>query len=123
MSPPVSYRCIVPSHVALDNGSTRICSRVLELSEVGAFVEETRALHEVQVGELAVLALGFFNQAPWACRVRISALCRARVEVLHHQTEHVSVLVRGFKVEFEWVEEIELQRLRDFLEQLETHSF
>ncbi len=117
---PVRYRCEIPTQLELDEGGVIVSARVLELSETGAFVEETDALGDVQVGEGAMIQLPLPGGASWAAHVRFCRSGRGRIDVRSNRAEHVSVAVRGFGVEFDHVDDDELERLRDFLELLDT---
>ncbi|MFZ5440620.1 MAG: PilZ domain-containing protein [Myxococcota bacterium] len=117
---PVRYRCEIQSQVELDDGTAPLRARVLELSESGAFIEEVPALREVQAGDGAVLGIPLPGGEPWVAHVLVSRIGTGRIEVKTPRAEHVSVSVRGFGVEFDRLDDDELERLRDFLELLDS---
>jgi hypothetical protein len=117
---PVRYRCEIASQVELDDGSAPVRARVLELSENGAFIEEVPGLAEVQSGEGAVIGIPLPGGDPWVSHVVFLRSGTGRVDVRTPRAEHVSVTVRGYGVEFDSIPDDELERLRDFLDLLDT---
>lgn len=117
---PVRYRCEIQSKVELDEDGVIGRARVLELSETGAFLEEGTTLREVQVGDGAMIGIPLPGGEPWVTHVRFAHTGTGRVELKTPRAEHVSVSVRGFGVEFDQLDETELERLRDFLELIDT---
>jgi hypothetical protein len=113
---PVRYRCELQSQVELDATAGAAKTRVLELSESGAFVEEVPALDDVQLGDGALLGLPLPGGDAWITHVRFARRGTGRLELKVPIAEHVSVAVAGFGVEFEELADDELERLRDFLE-------
>lgn len=117
---PVRYRCELPTQLSLDEDGGLVTARLLELSETGAFVEDTRGLDDVQVGEGAQLQLALPGGTEWTAHVRFSRIGRGRVDVRTRAADHVSVSVRGFGVEFDEIDDDALEQLRDFLELLDS---
>lgn len=117
---PVRYRCEIASQIELDSGGDAARARVLELSETGAFVEEVAGLCEVQPGDGGVIGIPLPGGDPWIAHVRFNRAGTGRLELRTPRAEHVSVSVRGFGVEFDALDEAELERLRDFLELLDN---
>lgn len=116
---PVRYRCEIHSSLELDDRSTAARPRVLELSEVGAFLEAAAGLEDTQEGDGALLGIPLPGGAPWVAHVRFGAARRGRLDFKTPHADHVSVSVRGFEVYFDGVHDDELERLRDFLELLD----
>jgi hypothetical protein len=116
----VRYRCEITSQIELDEGGEATRARVLELSENGAFIEEVKALEDVQAGDGAVIGIPLPGGAPWVAHVRFNRAGFGRLDVKTPRAEHVSVAVRGFGVEFDQLDDDELERLRDFLELLDS---
>ncbi|MFT3708310.1 MAG: hypothetical protein QM817_11710 [Archangium sp.] len=115
----VRYRCEIQSQIELDlGGATR--TRVLELSENGAFIEEVQALGEVQAGDGAVIGIPMPGGDAWLAHIRFNRAGFGRIDVKTPKAEHVSISIRGFGVEFDQLEDEELERLRDFLELLDS---
>lgn len=117
---PVRYRCEIASQIQLDEGDVTCRARVLELSETGAFVEEVQALQETQCGDGGLIGIPLPGGEPWVAHVRFSRSGTGRVDFKTPRAEHVSVSVRGFGVEFDRLDDDELERLRDFLELLDS---
>lgn len=117
---PVRYRCEIAAQVELDTGADPVRARVLELSETGAFLEEVPGLDDVQGGEGAVIGIPLPGGEPWVSHIKFLRAGAGRVDVRTPRAEHVSVLVRGYGVEFDQVQDDELERLRDFLELLDN---
>jgi hypothetical protein len=115
---PVRYRCELYAQVETDSG-TSAKARLLELSECGAFVQEAPGLEDLQVGDGATLGLALPGGAPWVAHARVSRYGTSRVDLRHGSVDHVTVLARGFAVEFDDMPDDELERLRDFLELLD----
>lgn len=117
---PVRYRCEIPSRLELDLDGVTVTSRLLELSETGAFIEETAGLDDVQVGEGAQLLLPLPGGGAWQAHVRFMRIGRGRIDVRTREAEHVSVSVHGYGVEFDDIDDESLEQLRDFLELLDS---
>ena len=117
---PVRYRCEIASQIELDDGSDPVRARVLELSEKGAFIEEVPGLDDVQSGEGAVIGIPLPGGEPWVSHVKFLRTGLGRVDVRTPRAEHVSVAVRGYGVEFDEIPDDELERLRDFLDLLDS---
>lgn len=115
---PVRYRCQIPTQLELDDGA-KATTRVLELSESGAFVEEVQAIQHVQPGDAGVLGIALPGGDPWVAHVRFSRWGSGHLDVTSPRAEHVSISVKGFGVEFDQLAEDDLERLRDYLELLE----
>jgi hypothetical protein len=116
---PVRYRCEIAAQVELDSGGQAVRARVLELSERGAFLEEVPGLDDLQPGDGAVIGVPLPGGEPWVAHIRLLRAGTGRVDVRTKSAEHVSLLVRGYGVEFDQIEDTELERLRDFLELLD----
>ncbi len=116
---PVRYRCEISSRLALESGAV-VTARLLELSEHGAFVEEVGPLGDVQLEERATLTLPMPGGAPFSAQVRFCRFGRSRVELKSRHAEHLSVTVRGLGLEFDLVDHDELERLRDFLDLIDS---
>ena len=119
-SRPVRYRCEITSQIELDSGGEPARSRVLELSETGAFIEEVKAIDDVQTGEGGVIGMPLPGGEPWVAHIRFTRTGTGRIDVRTAQAEHVSVAIRGYGVEFDQLEDEDLERLRDFLELLDN---
>lgn len=117
---PVRYRCEIPSQVELDSGGDAARARLLEISETGAFIEEVQAIEDVQPGEGGVIGVPMPGGDPWVAHVRFTRAGVARVDVRTSKAEHVSVAVRGYGLEFDQMQDDELERLRDFLDLLDS---
>lgn len=94
-------------------------TRLLELSEVGAFVEQSAGLEDLQVGDAGVLGFALPEGPPWTARIRVTRLGTGRLDVHHPHAEEVTVLRAGLGVQFEPMDDEDLERLRDFLELLD----
>jgi hypothetical protein len=116
----VRYRCEIQSQLELDDGSPPTRTRVLELSENGAFIEEVPGLDDVQAGDGAVIGIPMPGGDPFVSRLKVNHLGFGRLEFKTRAAEHVSVAVRGFGVTFDQLDDVELERLRGFLELLDT---
>ena len=57
---------------------------------------------------------------PWVAHIRFTRMGTGRIDVRTPLAEHVSVSVRGYGVEFDQLDDEELERLRDFLELLDN---
>lgn len=117
---PVRYRCEITSQVELDSGGDAAHARVLELSETGAFIEGVKTIEQVQDGEGGVIGIPLPGGDPWVAHIKFTRAGLGRVDVRTPRAEHVSVGVRGYGVEFDQLGDEELERLRDFLELLDT---
>jgi hypothetical protein len=121
MSPlprPVRYRCELFGRV--DGEAQAVKVRVLELSENGAFVEEAPGFEEQQVGDEGHLTLALPGGEPWTGRFRVVRLGTTRRELKAAGVEHLTVVARGYGLEFSHDDDDELERLRDFLELLDV---
>jgi hypothetical protein len=117
---PVRYRCEIPSQIELDSGGDAARARLLEISETGAFIEEVKAIDDVQPGEGGVIGVPMPGGDAWIAHVKFTRAGYARVDVRTPKAEHVSVSVRGYGLEFDQMEDDELERLRDFLDLLDS---
>lgn len=117
---PVRYRCELSSQIELDQGGAPARARVLELSETGAFIEEVKEIDDVQAGEGGVIGIPMPGGEPWVAHIRFTRAGHGRIDVRTPRAEHVSVAVRGYGVEFDQLEDEELERLRDFLDLLDN---
>ncbi len=117
---PVRYRCEIASQIELDSGGAPTRARVLEISETGAFIEEVEAIDDVQTGDGGVIGIPLPGGEPWVAHILFTRTGTGRIDVRTSKAEHVSVAVRGYGVEFDLLEDDELERLRDFLELLDN---
>jgi hypothetical protein len=113
----VRYRCHLSARIAIANGIVK--AHVLEMSESGAFIEETFGFNDFQVGDRGTLTLALPGGAPWATTFEIARLGTTRREIKNPTVEDVTVSARGFGVEFINLLDEDLERLRDFLELFE----
>lgn len=116
----VRFRCEIQSQLELDEGGNPSIARVLELSEAGAFIEEVPGLADVQPGDGAVIGIPLPGGEPWVTHVRFTRHGYGRIDVKTRAAEHVSVSVRGFGASFDELSGEDVERLRGFLELLET---
>jgi hypothetical protein len=114
----VRYRCELHARLDLD-AQNQVKGRVLELSEVGAFVEDGPGLEDSQVGDGGLLTLALPGGDPWTGRFEITRWGNTRRDVRDDRVDHVTVTAPGFGLEFVEIDDDELERLRDFLELLE----
>lgn len=119
-SRPVRYRCELSSQIVLDSGGPAARTRILALSENGAFIEEVPELGDVQSGDGAVLGIPLPGGEPWFSHIRFVRPGRSQLELRTSRAEHLSVAVRGFGVEFDGLDRPGLDRLRDFLQLLDN---
>ena len=115
---PVRYRCELYAQVETDDGSPAK-ARVLELSEAGAFVEEAEGIEDLQVGDGATLGIPLPGGEPWLAHAKVARHGTSRLDLRHGSVDHVTVAVRGYALEFDEMQEDDLERLRDFLELLD----
>ncbi|MEW5740458.1 MAG: PilZ domain-containing protein [Myxococcota bacterium] len=115
---PVRYRCELFAQLETDQG-VPAKARLLEISEGGAFVEEAAGLEDLQVGDGATLGLALPGGEPWMAHAKVSRHGTSRLDLRHGSVDHVTVLARGYALEFDEMPEDELERLRDFLELLD----
>lgn len=113
----VRYRCELYARVQTE--SVDVKARVLELSESGAFIEETAGFDDQQVADEGVMTLALPGGAPWSGPFRVTRLGSTRRELREPRAQHVTVAATGYGVEFLAIDDEELERLRDFLELLE----
>jgi hypothetical protein len=116
---PVRYRCDLASQLHLDHGEP-FSARLLEISESGAFLEEPDAALDLEGGERGVLGIPLPGGEPWVCEVVILRSGTSRRELRHPSVHHLTVLRRGYGLEFASLAEDELERLRGFLELLDS---
>lgn len=114
---PVRYRCEL--HVRIDAAGTRVKARVLELSETGAFLEESAGLEDQQVGDEGSMTLALPGGEPWTGHFRVTRQGSSRRELRNPRVEHPTIAAQGYGIEFVSLADEELERLRDFLELLE----
>lgn len=117
---PVRYRCEIQSQIELDVGGDAARTRVLELSESGAFIEEVPAIDDVQTGDGGVIGIPLPGGEPWVAHIKFNRIGYGRLDVKTNRAEHVSVAVRGYGVEFDQLDDDELERLRDFLDLIDS---
>jgi hypothetical protein len=115
---PVRHRCDLSARLEREGGSP-LEVRVLDLSEAGAFIEETKGLEELQVGDMLTLVLALPGGEAWRARAIVSRLGTSRREVKHPSVAHVTVSAPGFGVELLDTTDEALEQLRDYLELLD----
>lgn len=115
---PVRYRCELHAQLETDAGAPAK-ARVLEISEGGAFVEESAGMEELQVGDGATLGLPLPGGDPWMAHAKVARYGTSRRDLRHGSVDHVTVMAQGFALEFDEMPDDELERLRDFLELLD----
>jgi hypothetical protein len=114
----VRYRCDLPAMVLAEGVSAE--TSVFELSEQGAFVAEAEPIAELVGGDTLELGLVLPDGAPWTATARVNRHGTTRAELRPSEHDHVTVLKYGLGVEFENLSEDALERLRDFLELLDS---
>ena len=92
---PVRYRCEIASQIELDSGGDPTRARVLEISETGAFIEEVKAINDVQTGDGGVIGIPLPGGEPWVAHIRFTSAGTGRIDVRTPRAEHMSVAVRG----------------------------
>lgn len=117
---PVRYRVDMTVEVEQPGLSQKIAAKLLELSETGAFVGEGDGLDAWEPEGRARMALPIPGGAPWAATIRIVRHGRAMLDLKQRGLDHMSIGVPGWGVEFLELPDEELERLRDFLELLDT---
>jgi hypothetical protein len=115
LSRAVRYRCELVAQFTCDAGVFE--ARVLELSENGAFLEEGEL--PVGPGDQATLALSLPGGTPLQAALTVVRWGSNRQELRHASVDHLTLARRGFGVEFQAMDDDELERLRDFLELLD----
>lgn len=115
LSRAVRYRCELVGQFTCDAGV--FDAHVLELSENGAFLDEGEL--PVTPGDHATLALSLPGGTPLTAALTIVRYGANRQELRHNQVDHLTLSRRGFGVEFEAMDDDDLERLRDFLELLD----
>lgn len=115
---PVRHRCEL--HAEVQTGPVRCETRVLELSEAGAFVEDAEALFDLEPGAHVTLFLDLQGaEEPWAANARVQRHGATQANEPRGGIDHLSVSRRGLGVEFQGLDEEELERLRDFIDLLD----
>jgi hypothetical protein len=94
--------------------------RVLELSESSAFIEDSEQTLEVNIGDTADLLLALPGGDPFQVKVTVMRFGRSRRDVEHERVDHVTVSALGFGLAFDELPEDELERVRDYLELLDS---
>jgi hypothetical protein len=115
---PVRHRCELVAKLEIE-GLQPLKVRLLDLSEAGAFVEETKALEEVQVGDRLTLTIALPGGDAWRAAAVVTRIGKSRRDLKHPSVAHVTVSATGFGVEFRELPEDGLEQLRDFLELLD----
>jgi hypothetical protein len=114
----VRYRCELSSLVSV-TAHELVQTRVLELSENGAFVEAVGPLRDLDPGTDLQVGLALPGGDPWTSLARVQRHGTTRHELRAQGLDHVTVLSRGLGVEFQELDDEALERLRDFLELLD----
>ncbi|MBK7863288.1 MAG: PilZ domain-containing protein [Archangiaceae bacterium] len=112
------HRCELLARLERE-GADALEVKVLDLSEHGAFIEETAALQELQVGDPLTLTIALPGGSAWSARGLVTRLGTSRREVKHPTVAHVTVSAVGFGVEFSQMADDALEQLRDYLELLD----
>ena len=115
---PVRHRCELVARLDLQ-GAPPLKVRVLDLSEAGAFIEETKGLEELQVGDVFKLTIALPGGDAWQSNATVSRLGSSRRDLKHPSVAHVTVSATGFGIEFKDMAEDALEQLRDYLELLD----
>ncbi len=116
---PLRYRCELYGH--FETQSQGGCDvRVLELSESSAFIEHPDATMEVNVGDEAKLLIALPGGDPWEVKVTVMRFGRSRKDVRHARVNHLTVSALGFGLAFGTMPEDDLERVRDYLELLDS---
>jgi hypothetical protein len=114
---PVRHRCDLAAR--LDGFADKpLKVKVLELSEVGGFIEETPGLEELQVGDEFTLTIALPG-GNWSSGAIVMRLGSGRRDLKHAKVDHVTVAATGFGVEFTEMGDDALEQLRDYLELLD----
>ncbi|MBX5481061.1 MAG: PilZ domain-containing protein [Myxococcaceae bacterium] len=111
---PLRYRCDLLGRFEISGG--RLDVRILDLSEVGAFVETSL---DLKVGDRGVLALPLPGGDPWYAEVTVVRFGTAQRELRHARLSHLLVSCPGVDVTFDRIPDDEIERLRGFLELLD----
>lgn len=93
--------------------------RLLDLSEAGAFVEESDGMAELQVGDALELTIALPGGDPWKAGGVVTRTGSSRRDLKHPSVAHVTVSAKGFGVEFTQMPDETLEQLRDYLELLD----
>jgi hypothetical protein len=115
---PVRHRCELVAKLQLE-GAAALKVRVLELSEAGAFIEETNGTEDVQVGDEAALTIALPGGSNWESEAVVTRIGSSRRDVKHPSVAHVTLSAHGFGVEFTQMEDDNLEQLRGYLELLD----
>ena len=115
---PVRHRCELVALFELD-GAAPLKVRVLDLSEAGAFIEETKGLEELQVGTQLKLTIALPGGDAWSSAGVVTRTGTSRRDLKHPSVAHVTVSASGFGVEFVGMADDALEQLRDYLELLD----
>jgi len=115
---PVRHRCELVARLDWES-RTPLKVRVLDLSEAGAFIEETAGLEELQVGDALHLTIALPGGDHWKANAVVTRLGTSRRDLKHPTVAHVTVSAAGFGVEFSEMAEDALEQLRGFLELLD----
>ena len=116
---PVRHRCELVARLDLEGAAAPIKVRVLDLSEAGAFVEETAGLEELQVGDELKLTLALPGGEPWTTEAIVTRTGTSRRDLKHPSVAHVTVSALGYGLEFSELPDEGLEQLRGFLELLD----
>ncbi len=117
---PVRYRVDMTVEVQVSEQQEKVPAKLLELSETGAFVGDGAGLDEWEPEGRARLALPIPGGGAWSAEIRIVRHGRAMLDLRQRGLDHMSIGVPGWGVEFLDLPDDELERLRDFLELLDT---
>ncbi len=117
---PVRYRCELQSQLELDSSGELVQARVIEISENGGFIEEVPGLSEVQPGEGATIAVPLPGGDPWVARVTFARHGLGRLELRNQRVDNLTLQLPGFGLTFDRMGDADLERLRDFLDLLDS---
>lgn len=116
---PVRYRTTLNARFE-SNGKLESV-QVLDLSETGAFLTHVAEPGELQIGDSGTLVFSVpGGGGPLRAPAIVSRFGTTRLELKHPTVAHLTVAREGFGIEFDGIDEDELERLRDFLELLDA---
>jgi hypothetical protein len=114
---PVRHRCELVARLEL--GPKPLKVRVLDLSEAGAFIEESADLEDLQVGDEGRLTIALPGGSNWQATIIVTRIGSSRRDVKHPSVAHVTIVAVGYGIEFADMEDDSLEQLRGYLELLD----
>jgi hypothetical protein len=115
---PVRHRCELVAKLQLEQGQP-LKVRVLELSEAGAFIEDTQGTEDVQVSDEGHLTIALPGGSNWESDAIVTRIGSGRRDVKHPSVAHVTISAHGFGIEFTEMHDDSLEQLRGYLELLD----